>query len=240
MHPYLNVAIKAARSAGRVIVDAILHPGFTYLNRKSTDAIINTVTRIYPEHNIITPENNGSLDQSNINWIIDPLNGSYNFTRGLPFFAVSIGVIDAAGNVEHAVVYNPAYDELFVASKGSGTQLNNKKIRCSTNPKPEEALVAINLNLLHSQTNQGKNIVEPMNNRYIGCPAIHLAFVAAGRLDGYCDYNLHPWDLAAGILLVKESGGYVTDFNGRIDVLNNGNVISANTKMHSKLLESLQ
>lgn len=239
MHPYLNIAVKSVRAAGKVVVDAMLHPSFTDLTKKTTDVMVTNITRAYPEHNIITPENFENFMQPEITWIIDPLNGFSNFLRGFPFFAISIAVVDA-GNVEHAVIYNPAHDELFAASKGNGAQLNNKKIRCSINNKLEESVLAVNLSLLSTRMNVSKELRESIDYRYIGCPALHLAFVAAGRLDGYCDYNLRPWDLAAGALLIREAGGYVTDFNGKLDVFGNGSVISANTKMHHKLLECFQ
>lgn len=256
MHPYLNIAIKAARAAGKIIVEATLRPNLVEIRKKSElildlvtsvdkaseEAIINTILRAYPKHNIKAEESGEQINNSEITWLIDPLDGTLNFAHGLPFFSVSIAVLNA-DNIEHAVVYNPISDELFVASKGSGAQLNNKKIRCSLNNKLHEALLAIDTGLL-CQLHQNDNIKKSLPigttgiiNRDMGSAALQLAFVASGRLDGYCDFNLKPWDIAAGALLVRESGGYVTDFNGKSEFLVNGSIVSGNTKIHSKLIE---
>ncbi len=257
MHPYLNIAIKAARIAGKIIVDATLHPNLVEVRKKSTTAldlvtnidiasehaIINTILRAYPKHNIKAEESGEQFNNSDVTWLIDPLDGTLNFVHGLPFFAISIAIMNL-DIIEHGVVYNPIADELFVASKGSGAQLNNKKIRCSLNYKWNEALLAIDSGLLCKLTSDdpdNKKLLPVNNNgiinRDMGSAALQLALVASGRLDGYCDSNLQPWDIAAGALLVREAGGYITDFNGKSEFLTTGNLISANTKIHKKLLE---
>jgi myo-inositol-1(or 4)-monophosphatase len=248
MHQYLNIAIKAARLAGKVVIDAMLHASCSDVTKKIEEAIVNTILRAYPQHNITSTSNIQQIENSSITWVIDPLNGKINFLKGLPLFAISIAVMDAA-SIEHAVVYNPAADELYTASKGSGTQLNNRKVRCGNNIKIAESLLALEVGLLNKflenfNINNGStepnSILVPTNLRYIGCPSLNLAFVAAGRLDGYCGNNLQPYEIAAGILLAKESGAYTTDFNGKADFMLNGDVISANNKVHPKLLELLQ
>ena len=161
----------------------------------------------------------------------------YNFVHGFPFFAVSIGVMNG-DHIEHGVVYNPISDELFTASRGSGAQLNSKRIRCSQNNKLSEAFLAVDLTLLLQKYNNKKNI-SVRGCRDLGSAALHLAFVAAGRLDGYCDFDLKPWDIAAGALLVREAGGYITDFNGKDQFLESGNVVAANQKIHQQLLETV-
>lgn len=257
MHPYLNIAIKAARTAGKIIVDATLRPNIVEVRKKSEEildlvtnidkaaeeAILNTILRAYPTHNIKTEESGEQFNNSEFTWIIDPLDGTLNFVYGLPFFAVSIAVMQGS-NIEHGVVYNPIADELFVASKGSGAQLNNKKIRCSSNYKLTEALLAIDTDLLCQwdiyNNNKKKSLLRGETgiiNRDMGAAALQLAFVASGRLDGYCAVDLKPWDIAAGALLVKESGGYITDFNGKAEFFNNGNIVVGNPKIYNQLIE---
>ena len=263
MHPYLNIAVKAARLAGKIIVDATLHPDSFRVSKKSTstalaldlvttvdraceDLIIKTILRAYPDHNIKAEESGEQLNNSEFTWVIDPLDGTLNFVHGFPFFAVSIAVLNG-DQIEHGVIYNPISDELFTASKGAGAQLNNKRIRCSQNNKLYEAFLSIDVNLLLQRNNILLNTQEELENsltsrglcRDLGSAALHLAFVAAGRLDGYCDINLKPWDIAAGALMVREAGGYITDFNGKADFLTTGDVVAANPKLHQPLLAKL-
>lgn len=256
MHPYLNIAVKAARLAGKIIVDATLHPGSFKVAKKSTpnlaldlvttvdksceELIIKTILRAYPDHNIKAEESGEQLNNSEITWVIDPLDGTLNFVHGFPFFAVSIAVLNGE-QIEHGVIYNPISDELFTASKGSGAQLNNRRIRCSENNKLNESFLAIDINLLlqrHNKLSKIENFLPTRGLcRDLGSAALHLAFVASGRLDGYCDINLKPWDMAAGALLVRESGGYITDFGGKTEFLTTGNVVAANQKIQKQLLD---
>jgi myo-inositol-1(or 4)-monophosphatase len=244
MHPYLNIAIKAARLAGKIIINASLHPSsfdgsrnHDSTDKAAEDAIVNTILRAYPDHNIKAERSGEQVNNSTFTWIIDPLNGTLNFVHEFPFFAVSIAILNGE-SIEHAVIYNPMSDELFTASKGSGAKLNNKRIRCSHNNKLSEAFLAIDTTLLLQRHDKLQCLSTSMGlNRDLGSAALHLAFVAAGRLDGYCDFNLKSWDVAAGALLVRESGGYITDFNGKSDFLTTGNVIAASQKLHQPLLD---
>lgn len=252
MHPHLNIAVKAARSAAKVLIDAILHSnlGNEYKDLgKSSDlidkivksaenTIINNILRAYPKHNIYTT-NIKEINGSEITWMIDSLNGRLNFIYGIPFFAISIAILND-NFLEHGLIYNPILDELFVATKGNGAKLNNRKIRVAMNKKSFDPLIAaiepnFNKNIDKAQKDQ-INLV----NRDLGSEALHLAFVAAGRLDGYYEQDVNPLKIAAGILLVKESGGYVND----IDLLsllsnssiNNSSIIAGNPKIYSKLI----
>jgi myo-inositol-1(or 4)-monophosphatase len=258
MHPFVNIAVKAARAAGKIMIDAVLHPSRVKIQKKSATeldfvstvdhaaeaVIIDTITKAYSEHNIIAEESGEQNKDSEITWIIDPLDGTLNFVHGLPFFAVSIAIMNA-GVIEHGVIYNPIADELFTASKGSGAKLNNQRLRVSANSKLSESLLSINNKVLNNWLQQSSDIAANLPQgrngvitRNFGSAALHLAFVAAGRLDGYCDCQLKPWDIAAGALLVKESGGYITDFQGKADFLTSGEIIVGNPKIHQQLLAS--
>lgn len=252
MHPYLNIAIKAARLAGKIIINASLHLDSINVARKNNvkenfdlvtsvdqaaeEAIIKTILRAYPDHNIKAEEQGNIVNNSSFTWVIDPLDGTLNFVRDFPGFAVSIAILNE-DQIEHAVIYNPLADELFTASKGSGAKLNNKRIRCSQNHKLSEAFLAVNTELLLQQRQNFAFLANSGLNRYFGSAALQLAFVAAGRLDGYIDLDLKPWDIAAGALLVKEAGGYVTDFNDKHNFLTTGNIIAANQQLHSSLFK---
>lgn len=245
MHPYLNIAVKAIRSAAKFLIDATLHINFLQANdehknkphlientlNKVENNLITNILRAYPMHNISSinvKENNNSA----ITWIINPLNGISNFIYKIPFFAISIAVCKD-NIIEHGVIYNPILDELFVCSKGHGAQLNNKKIRVSANKDLSYALIALqnkSLNINHQEQFH-------YFARNFGSEALHLAFVAAGRLDGYYGMDVNALAIPAGILLIKESGGYVTDIDPLDETIINNKILASNPKIYSKLHE---
>jgi len=258
MHPYLNIAIKAARSAGNIIVrsmdrldriDISTKSGpndfVTSVDRASEAEIINTIMKAYPDHGILGEESGGHVG-TNINevvWIIDPLDGTMNFVHSFPHFAISIG-IQIRGVMEHGVVYNPVTNELFTATKGSGAQLDGRRIRVSDCKTMETALVCTGFSPRRKE--EDHNIVmqrlqrvlgECADVRRTGSAALDLAYVAAGRLDGFWESSLGPWDMAAGSLLVREAGGFVGDFNGDEKFLDSGKIIAATTKVYPSLLK---
>ncbi len=260
MHPYLNTAIKAARSGGTIIARAmdmrdrieISSKGapndfVTSVDRASEAEIIKIISKAYPDHGILGEEtgvHEGS-NPNNVVWIIDPLDGTLNFIHGLPQFSVSIGV-QIKGVLEHGVVYNPISNELYTASKGSGAQLDGRRLRVSECKTLDTALVGTGF--AYKRTTESRetcvarlsNVLEKSADiRRAGSAALDLAFVAAGRLDGFYEVGLSAWDLAAGALLVREAGGFVGDFQGTDQFLNNGTIVAATPKVYPELLEAI-
>lgn len=258
MHPYLNTAIKAARSAGQIIarsadridrleISAKRSPNdlVTSVDKAVEAEIISQVKKAYPDHGIFAEES-GMEAGSNINdvvWIIDPLDGTLNFVHGFPQFSVSIA-IQIRGVIEHGVVYNPISDELFTATKGSGAQLNDRRIRVSETKSFETALIGCGFSYKHTQETidvsigRVTKVMEQCGDiRRAGSAALDLAFLAAGRLDGFWEVGLYPWDVAAGALLVREAGGFVSDFAGSDKFLESGTLVAGNPKVYPTLLQ---
>lgn len=258
MHPYLNIAIKAARSAGNMIARSIdridrieistkanANDFVTSVDRSAEAEIINIIKKAYPDHGFLGEET-GSHAGTNINqvvWIIDPLDGTLNFVHGFPQVSVSIAV-QVRGVVEHGVVYNPINNELFHASKGSGAQLDDRRIRVSDCKNMETALIGCGFaykrtnETIETVTGRLKAVLEQCGDlRRAGSAALDLAYVAAGRLDGFWEVGLGAWDVAAGALLVREAGGFVGDFNGEDQFIDKGKIIAGNPKIYPVLLD---
>ena len=195
-------------------------------------AVLDVLTRAYPDHGIIAEES-GKREGSEYTWIIDPLDGTTNFLHGFPMFAVSVAV-KRAGVLEHGVVYDPLHDEMFTASRGEGAQLNGKRIRVSTTRKLAPSLLGTgfpfrDLGIIEPWMRSFQSLLPKTSGiRRAGAAALDLAYVAAGRLDGFWEFGLKPWDMAAGALLIREAGGLVADVSGGQDFLESGNLVSAN------------
>ncbi len=242
-HPQLNIAIRAARAAGNVInryVDRVytLHVTskerndfVTEVDRHAERVIIDTIRAAYPEHGILAEESGRYEGEATHRWLIDPLDGTTNFLHGFPPFAVSIA-LEAHGQLEQAVVYDPVRDELFTASRGSGAYLNNRRIRVSGARRLYGALLGTGFPFkqpehLDDYLQTFKAFCQDTAGiRRAGSAAIDLAYVAVGRLDGFWELGLKPWDMAAGVLLIKEAGGLVSDFGGGTDYLQSGHVLA--------------
>lgn len=253
MHPALNIAVKAARRAGSIINRATLdldlvkvsskrHNDFvTEVDRAAEAAIIETLREAYPEHAILAEES-GASGESEHTWIIDPLDGTTNFIHGFPQFAVSIALAHN-GVVTQAVVYDPSRNEMFTASKGRGAYLNERRIRVSKRTKLQEALVGTGFpfRVFHHVDAYLAIFRELMEKtaglRRPGAAALDLAYVAAGRFDGFYEFGLSPWDMAAGSLLITESGGLVGDLSGESEYLRSGNIVAGNPKIFAQLLQ---
>jgi len=255
MHPILNIAIRAARAAGDSIVRqmdrvsdiSIESKGkndfVTEVDKNAEEIIIYTIKNTYPEHAFLGEET-GQSGESDFLWIIDPLDGTTNFLHNFPHFAVSIA-LQHKGVLEQAVVYDPLKQELFTASKGKGALLNNRKIRVSNKKTLDGALLGTGFPFndeaaMTSFIESFKALFPTVAGiRRAGVASLDLAYVASGRLDGFWEFNLKPWDIAAGALLVQESGGVNAELTGGVDYMQSGNIISANPKMIKAMLKVL-
>ncbi len=257
MHPTLNIAIKAARRAGQIINRASLDIGqlkvsvkqqsdfVTEVDKAAEAAIIEIIREAYPGHGILAEESGvaaGLGAGEEYQWIIDPLDGTTNFIHGLPQYAVSIALAHR-GVLQHSVVYDTNRNELFTASKGGGAFLNDKRIRVSRRDKLNEALVGTGFPFrVFDHIDSYLAIFRDMAQktagmRRPGSAALDLAWVACGRLDGFWEFGLAPWDMAGGALLITEAGGLVSDLAGEQNHLTTGNMLAGNPKVFSQLLQ---
>ena len=255
MHPMLNIAIRAARAAGDLIVREIdrvddisvdskgKNDFVSEVDKQAEQVIINTIQQSYPEHAFLGEET-GKSGESEFIWIIDPLDGTTNFLHNFPHYAVSIA-LEHKGRLDQAVIYDPLRQELFTASRGKGAQLNNRKIRVSAQIKLEAALLGTGFPFRSGQDIEifidsfRKLYPQVAGIRRAGSAALDLAYVACGRLDGFWEYNLKAWDIAAGALLVQEAGGINSEQSGGTNFLPSGNIISANPKILKAMLKHI-
>jgi len=256
MHPTLNIAVRAARNAGNIIVRAMEHIERLHIKEKSENdfvtevdkaaekEIIRTLLGAFPTHSILAEES-GVQGESDFQWIIDPLDGTTNYVHGFPQFAVSIALKNKQ-TIEQAVIYDPLRQELFTASRGRGAHLNDRRIRVTSRRTLEGALLGTGFPFKqqeHLDTYLATfKALFPMTAgiRRAGSAALDLAYVAAGRLDGFWELGLNPWDIAAGVLLIEEAGGFITDFSGNRNFMESGNVIAANPRIHKEMLDLIQ
>lgn len=255
MHPLLNTAIKAARKAGTVIMRHADHVDrlsietkgrndfVSEVDRLAEAEIIQTIRNAYPDHAILAEES-GEQAGSQYKWIIDPLDGTTNFLHGYPQYAVSIAVSNE-GKLDQAVVFDPLRNEMFIASRGKGAQLNDRKIRVSKTINMEAALLGTGFpfkefDRLDDWIETFRELL-PMTSgvRRAGSAALDLAHLASGRLDGFWEFGLKPWDMAAGCLLIQEAGGIVTDIDGADSYLETGNIVAGTVKIYEAMLKIL-
>jgi len=257
MQAILNIAIRAARAAGTVItrsVDRIdqlnvsnkaQNDFVSEVDIRAENAIIETIHKSYPNHAILAEESGEHTGKEEYLWIIDPLDGTTNFLHGFPQFAVSIAV-KHKGRLEHAVVYDPLRQELFSASRGEGAMLNNRRLRVTPRTHLDGALLGTGFPFKQQQHIDAYlgmfKALFPMTAgiRRAGSAALDLAYVAAGRMDGFWEIGLQPWDMAAGCLLIQEAGGLVGDFSGGGDHMQTGNLVAANPKLFKAILQQIR
>ena len=256
MHPLINIAIKAARSASKIILRATdrldtiqimekSHNEFvTDIDQQAEQEIIRIIHESYPDHAILGEES-GASGTSDYTWIIDPIDGTTNFFHGHPHFCISIG-IKYKDRIEHGLIYDPLRQELFTATFGSGAFLNERRIRVADQKQLSGASIGTgfsNKNIKNIE-NYLKILAAILPHttkiRITGSAALDCVYVACGRIDGFWGMNLAPWDIAAGTLIIKEAGGFVTDFNGNNDFMTTGNVIAGNQNISKILLQVVQ
>jgi len=261
MHPLLNIAVKAARRAGSIINRAALdrtqlevrakraNDFVTQVDKAAEAAVIDIIRQAYPDHAILGEES-GALEgrkagaKAEYRWVVDPLDGTTNFIHGFPQYCVSIAVQHRGATV-HGVIYDPAKNELFTSSKGSGAFLDDRRIRVTKCTQLGESLVGTGFPFKEMSRVDlyFRQLREVMQNsagvRRAGAAALDLAYVAAGRLDAFWEMGLAPWDMAAGALMIQEAGGLVGDLSGDAGYLDKGDIAAATPKVFPQLLAAL-
>jgi myo-inositol-1(or 4)-monophosphatase len=253
--PHVTIAARAARSAGNVILRYMNRiDGLNIVEKQRWDfvsevdklaeaEIIKELRRAYPDHAILAEES-GATGKGPLTWVIDPLDGTHNYLRGIPHFCVSIALLDKGVPI-HAVVFDPLRDELYTASKGDGAYINDRRMRVGKRENLGGAMIATGFPYrqrehLTPQLDMTRAILGQAEDiRRSGSAALDLAYVAAGRYDGYFEIGLKPWDMAAGVLLVHEAGGRYCDFAGRDGIPASGNIVAGNLNVAKGMLDAI-
>ncbi len=258
MHPMLNIAIRAARKAGNHIAKSLektdsievsskgLNDLVTNIDKEAEAIIVDSIKSSYPEH-CFAGEELGVIEgrDKECQWIIDPLDGTSNFVRGLPHYAVSIA-LKMRGRIEVACVYDPMRNELFTATRGQGAQLNSQRIRASQPRDLTGTTIATGFPYKAPQHTEsymkvlGSVFTDCADIRRTGSAALDLCYVAAGRVDGFFELGLKPWDIAAGDLIAREAGAICTDFTGNTNYLSSGNIVCGNARVVKPLLAKIR
>lgn len=250
-----NIALRAARQAADFIalsfdrpderrIETKAHNDFVSdVDRRAEEIIIGAIKHAYPDHGILAEESGTSTTASEYTWVIDPLDGTLNFLQGVPHFAVSIAVMKGK-ILEHGVIVDPIRNEEFVASRGHGAQLNGKRIRVSNRTKLVDCVLGTGIppGSVGSRLAEYIPTLEHMTGharaiRRAGSAALDLAYVAAGRYDGFWEMGLSRWDIAAGIVLVREAGGFVSDLSGGEGYWDSGDILAANPKLMRQIVQ---
>jgi myo-inositol-1(or 4)-monophosphatase len=256
--PALNVMVAAARKAGRPLIRdfnelenlqiSMKGPAdfVTSADRRTEQILIDELSRARPGYGFLGEEGGAAAgaDKSH-RYIIDPIDGTTNFMHGIPHFAISIG-LERDGQMVAGVVFNPVTDDLFIAEKGHGAYLNNKRLRVAARKELASTVIATGLPFLGKEghARASAEMAEVMNVtagiRRFGAASLDMAFVAAGRFDGFWEHSLQAWDVAAGIVLVREAGGMISDLGGGAEMLAKGSILATNEYLHPQLLKLLK
>lgn len=260
MEPMLNIALRAARSAGEIVARATEHLDnlevieksqndfVTEIDQAAEKEVIYHISKAHPDHGFLGEEGGlqGNTD-SDYQWIIDPIDGTTNFVRGIPHFAISIACLHK-GQLLHAVVLDPIRREEFTASRGKGAQLNGRRMRVSSQKSLDGSLIGTGIPFksrseehIPAYTRSLEAVAKQTAGiRRAGAASLDLAYVAAGRMDAFWEIGLSQWDIAAGVLLIRESGGLISDFAGGNGFLDSGNIVAGNPKCFKGLLQTVQ
>ena len=254
----INIMIKACRKAAKNLIRdfgeleklqvSLKGPGdfVTASDKKAEKILIEELQKARPRFSILSEEIGQITNDEEFKWIIDPIDGTANFLHGIPHFAISLG-LEHKKEIICGIIFDPIKDEMFVAEKGNGSYLNNQRIRVSARPKLKDCVIftggpkyeAENRELMLKEYNSfSSKVLLPI--RKMGSAALDMAYVASGRCDGFWHRNLNYWDIAAGIILVKESGGFVTDFNGENAFLQNKTLLATNSRINTEMIEVLK
>ena len=254
----INIMVKACRKASKVLIRdfgeiehlqvSVKGPGnfVTVSDKKVEKILIDELLKARPDYSVLSEEVGKINNNEAFKWIIDPIDGTANFLHGVPHFSISIG-LEQNGEIICGIIYDPIKDEMFVAEKGNGSYLNNQRIRVSSRSKLKDCIIFTGgpkkgakdmESSLKEYYNFSSQVQIPI--RKLGSAALDMAYVAAGRCDGFWQRHLKYWDIAAGIILVKESGGLVTDYYGENKYLENKTLLAANPKINKEMIEVLK
>ncbi|MYD96194.1 MAG: inositol monophosphatase [Gammaproteobacteria bacterium] len=276
MEPMVNIALRAARRAGQVILRAMDRVDTLHVQEKgrndlvsevdleAEDIIVDTIRKAYPDHDVVGEERGsrdpeeappetkaelgpiGDVPEPRVSWIVDPLDGTTNFVHGIPHFCTSIAVTRGA-TLLHGVVVDHVRNEEFAATRGAGARLNGRRIRVASRDRIDDSIIAGGLPFasvathIDSYTDVLKVFMSRCRTlRRQGSAALDLAYVAAGRVDGFFELGLKPWDTAAGAVIVREAGGFVGDAAGGDRFLETGNIVAANPRLFRAMLRVIR
>ena len=250
--------VKACRRASKILIRdfgeienlqvSLKGPGdFVTMSDKNVEKIlIEELNKARPNYSILSEEIGEIKNDDEFKWIIDPIDGTANFMHGIPHFAISIG-LEHKKEIVSGIIYDPIKDEMFLAEKGNGSYLNNQRIRVSSRKDLKNCIIFTG-GPKHNSDDKELTLKEQKNFtdkvfipiRKMGSASLDIAYVAAGRCDGFWQRNLNYWDVAAGIILVKESGGFITDFSGKNAYIENKTIIASNSKINKEMIEVLK